>query len=66
MIYELCANVDNAVVVNVVVCNNVAWLIARTGGEWRPVYENNLCGIGWTWDGEQFNPPEFEPPEEPE
>lgn len=28
--------------------------------------EDLSCGIGWTWDGEQFNPPEFEPPEEPE
>lgn len=58
--YGYCAQIDNGVVVNTIVCNNVDWAIQSFGGLWKPVYDNNLCGVGWIWDGEKFNPPELE------
>lgn len=30
------------------------------GGNWVDVADNIDIGIGWTWDGEQFLPPEIE------
>ena len=66
MEYKHCAQLDaNNIVINVICCKNVAWANSRLGGTWIAV-NTSSCGIGWTWDGEQFNPPEFEPPEEPE
>lgn len=63
--------VDN--IVTLIILVDPAYKEARPGrypGQWIKLQlesgEEMPCGIGWTWDGEQFNPPEFEPPEEPE
>lgn len=45
------AIVESGVVVNIIVCN----------GEYADgIIITQPCSIGWTWDGEQFLPPEIE------
>lgn len=57
MIYLYCAEMDDNTVRGVVVCSDVEWCRSAYGGNWLPVYSENYCGIGWTWDGERFIPP---------
>jgi len=56
--YESCAQIENDTVIRIIMCCNVDWAIRNLGGEWQPVMMS--CGIGYTWDGNQFNPPEQE------
>ena len=58
--YEYCAFVINGVVVNIVQESNIDNCAYNGFGMWLPIYPDNYCGIGWTWDGEQFLPPEIE------
>ncbi len=57
MIYEFCALVENNIVISVIAANSTDWCVNHYGGKWLPVYADNYCGIGWTWDGEKFVPP---------
>lgn len=37
------------------IVGTAAWAIENLGGEW---YDSpDKIGIGWLWDGQQFNPP---------
>jgi len=62
--YTCCAKIENNIVVQAIVCSSVEWAIERIGGEWLPIYNDNPAGIGYTWDGEKFNPPLTDPIEE--
>jgi len=64
MTYQYCAQIESNTVINVVACDSVDWCVSNIGGNWLPVYDDNYCGIGWTWDGEQFLPPEIEEEEQ--
>jgi hypothetical protein len=66
MTYEYCAQVDDGIVVWIIKSDSAEWCNENLSGDWLPVHENNYCGIGWTWDGEQFMPPEIEEVEDEE
>lgn len=59
MRYRYCALVVAGMVVNIIACNDAS-VLNMGDWTWIPVYEDNLCAIGWTWDGERFLPPEIE------
>lgn len=48
------ASLADNVVVQVIV-GDPAWATENLGGEW--VGSDEKVGIGWVWDGHQFNPP---------
>jgi len=58
--YAHCAKIENNIVLAVIACTDVDWCITNIGGNWLPVYDDNYWGVGWTWDGERFLPPEIE------
>lgn len=58
--YASCAKVEDGVVTNVIACRNATWATTKLGGLWIPVYAENPCGIGYTWDGETFSPPSID------
>lgn len=59
-LYKYCAKVIDGVVEMIIVCHDIQWAVDTHGGDWVPVYEDNYCGLGWTWDGERFTPPKPE------
>jgi len=61
--YTTCAKIEDGIVTNVIVCDTVSWAISRLGGTWVPVYEQQSCGMGYTWDGENFIAPISPEPE---
>lgn len=50
-----CAQIEDGVVVQVIVCGSVEWATATHGGEW--VLTETLPGIGWTYSDGVFAPP---------
>lgn len=46
--------IDNGIAVEVIV-GSPEWAVENLGGEW--VGSEAKVGIGWVWDGHQFNPP---------
>ncbi len=55
--YTNCAKVENGIVTRVIVCSDVNWASKKIGGNWQPVYDDQSCGIGHTFDGENYTPP---------
>lgn len=57
-----CAQIENGVVTNVIVCGCADWASKHLGGQWACTGER-LVGVGWpVVDGEIVEPP---PPETP-
>jgi hypothetical protein len=55
-----CAKIEDGVVTQVIVCNDHSWASRHLGGQWVCT-ESVLVGVGWTYDGQEFTPPEAEP-----
>jgi hypothetical protein len=55
---DICAKIDNGIVTETIVCSNVNWAVNSLGGFWLLVPAGCFCGIGYTYDGENFIPPE--------
>lgn len=55
---NLCAKIDNGLVVNVIICKNPDWANQKLGGTWVPVPADQPCGIGYQYlDGAFIAPP---------
>jgi hypothetical protein len=48
----------NGIVNTILVDTNASHCAEVYGGQWLDVPDNIEIGIGWTWDGEKFMPPE--------
>ncbi len=52
MTYVVCAQIDESgIVISMIACLDTQWATTNLGGVWLPVYDDNYCGVGWTWDG---------------
>jgi hypothetical protein len=52
-----CARIEGGIVTQVIVCSDHDWAARHLGGQWVCA-ESVLVGVGWTYDGETFTPPE--------
>jgi len=57
--YTHCAKIVDGIVVDFIACADIS-MVEERNNNWLPVFDSNYCGIGWTWDGEKFLPPEIE------
>jgi len=60
MRYIYVAKIENEKIKTIICSENVDQCAELLGGNWVPVPLGAECGIGWTWDGERFMPPEIE------
>ena len=61
--YNYCAHIIDDVVDWVLCCTDVSICTQYADGLWLPVFDNNICSVGWIWNGESFvnpNPQEVE------